>query len=72
MKDKLPSKFTGFFIALIGSGIILSLISSGIDKLFFKNSNVSLLGDENFELVILVLSILIALLWLFKIRNLKD
>jgi len=72
MKDKLPSKFTGFFIALIGSGMILSLISSGIDKLFFKNSNVSLLGDENFELVILVLSILIALLWLFKIRNLKD
>ena len=72
MKDKLPSKFTGFLIALIGSGMILSLISSGIDKLFLKNSNVSLLGDENFELVILVLSILIALLWLFKIRNLKD
>lgn len=72
MKDKLPSKFTGFFIALIGSGMILSLMSSGIDKLFLKNSNVSLLGDENFELVILVLSILIALLWLFKIRNLKD
>lgn len=72
MKDKLPSKFTGFFIALIGSGMILSLISSGIDKLFLKNSNVSLLGDENFELVILVLSILIALLWLFKIRNLKN
>ena len=72
MKDKLPSKFTGFFIALIGSGMILSLISSGIDKLFLKNSNVSLLGDENFELVILVLSLLIALLWLFKIRNLKD
>jgi uncharacterized membrane protein (DUF106 family) len=72
MKDKLPSKFTGFFIALIGSGMILSLISSGIDKLFLKNSNVTLLGDENFELVILVLSILIALLWLFKIRNLKD
>ena len=72
MKDKLPSKFTGFFIALIGSGMILSLISSGIDKLFLNNSNVSLLGDENFELVILVLSILIALLWLFKIRNLKD
>jgi uncharacterized membrane protein (DUF106 family) len=72
MKDKLPSKFTGFFIALIGSGMILSLISSGIDRLFLKNSNVSLLGDENFELVILVLSILIALLWLFKIRNLKD
>jgi uncharacterized membrane protein (DUF106 family) len=72
MKDKLPSKFTGFFIALIGSGMILSLISSGIDKLFLKNSNVSLLGDKNFELVILVLSILIALLWLFKIRNLKD
>jgi len=72
MKDKLPSKFTGFFIALIGSGMILSLISSGIDILFLKNSNVSLLGDENFEIVILVLSILIALLWLFKIRNLKD
>ena len=72
MKDKLHSKFTGFLIALIGSGMILSLISSGIDKLFLKNSNVSLLGDENFELVILVLSILIALLWLFKIRNLKD
>lgn len=72
MKDKLPSKFTGLFIALIGSGMILSLISSGIDKLFLKNSNVSLLSDENFELVILVLSILIALLWLFKIRNLKD
>ena len=72
MKDKLPSKFTGFFIALIGSGMILSILSTGIDKLFLKNSSASLLDNENFALVILGLSILIALLWLVKIRNLKD
>lgn len=72
MKDKLPSKFTGFFIALTGSGMILSILSSGIDKLFLKNSSASLLDNENFPLVVLGLSILIALLWLVKIRNLKD
>ena len=72
MKDKLPSKFTGFFITLIGSGMILSILSSGIDKLFLKNSSASLLDNENFALVVLGLSILIALLWLVKIRNLKD
>jgi hypothetical protein len=72
MKDKLPSKFTGFFITLIGSGMILSILSSGIDKLLLKNSSTSLLDNENFALVVLGLSILIALLWLVKIRNLKD
>jgi hypothetical protein len=72
MKDKLPSKFTGFFIALIGSGMVLSLLSTGIDRLFLQNSNVSLLENENFGLVALGISILIALLWLFKIRDMKD
>ena len=72
MKDKLLSKFTGFFIALIGSGMVLSLLSTGIDRLFLQNSNVSLLENENFGLVVLGISILIALLWLFKIRDMKD
>jgi uncharacterized membrane protein YidH (DUF202 family) len=72
MKGKLPSKFTGFFIALIGSGMVLSLLSTGIDRLFLQNSNVSLLENENFGLVVLGISILIALLWLFKIRDMKD
>ena len=52
--------------------MILSILSSGIDKLLLKNSSTSLLDNENFALVVLGLSILIALLWLVKIRNLKD
>ena len=52
--------------------MVLSLLSTGIDRLFLQNSNVSLLENENFGLVVLGISILIALLWLFKIRDMKD
>ena len=72
MNDKLPSKFTGFFIALIGSGMILSLLSTAIDNIFLKNSEFSLMGNENFPLIILGVSTVIGLVWLVKVSNLKD
>ena len=72
MNDKLPSKFTGFFIALIGSGMILSLLSTAIDNIFLKNSELSLMENENFPLIILGVSTVIGLVWLVKVSNLKD
>tara|TARA_B100000902_G_scaffold71028_1_gene76599 strand:+ start:814 stop:1032 length:219 start_codon:yes stop_codon:yes gene_type:complete len=72
MNDKLPSKFTGFFIALIGSGMILSLLSTAIDNIFLKNSEFSLMENENFPLIILGVSTVIGLVWLVKVSNLKD
>ena len=72
MNDKLPSKFTGFFIALIGSGMVLSLLSTAIDNIFLKNSEFSLMENENFPLIILGVSTVIGLVWLVKVSNLKD
>tara|TARA_B110000467_G_scaffold24582_1_gene22065 strand:+ start:176 stop:292 length:117 start_codon:yes stop_codon:yes gene_type:complete len=31
MNDKIPRKFTGFFIALVGTGMILSFLSRIVD-----------------------------------------
>ena len=72
MNDKIPSKFTGFFIALIGSGMILSFISSVIERILLKNSEFSLLEYDNFGLYIFGLSLSVAMFWLFKVKDLKN
>ncbi len=38
MEDKLPNKFIGSFITLVGTGIILRFFSSLVDRVFFSNS----------------------------------
>ncbi|MDB4249769.1 hypothetical protein N9851_01550 [Acidimicrobiia bacterium] len=72
MNDKIPSKFTGFFIALIGSGMILSFISSVIERILLKNSEFSLLEYDNFGLYIFGLSLTVAIFWLIRVNDLKD
>jgi hypothetical protein len=72
MNDKIPSKFTGFFIALIGSGMILSFISSVIERILLKNSEFSLLEYDNFGLYIFGLSLTVAIFWLVRVKDLKD
>jgi hypothetical protein len=72
MNDKIPSKFTGFFIALIGSGMILSFISSVIERILLKNSEFSLLEYDNFGLYIFGLSLTVAIFWLIRVKDLKD
>ena len=72
MNDKIPTKFTGFFIALIGTGMILSFLSSVIDRIMLKNSEFSVLEYENFGLYIFGLSLSVAMFWLFKVKDLKD
>ena len=44
MKEKIPSKITGFFISVIGTGIVLRTLSTIIDKLFFSNSDFNILS----------------------------
>ena len=72
MNDKIPSKFTGFFIALNGSGMILSFISSVIERILLKNSEFSLLEYDNFGLYIFGLSLTVAIFWLVRVKDLKD
>ena len=52
MNDKIPRKFTGFFIALVGTGMILSFLSRVVDRLLLQNSDFSVLEYENFGLYI--------------------
>lgn len=72
MSDKIPRKFTGFFIALVGTGMILSFLSRVVDRLLLQNSDFSVLEYENFGLYIFGLSLSVAMFWLFKVKDLKN
>ena len=72
MKDKVPSKFTGFFISVIGTGVILRFLSVIIDRVFFFNSEFTLKDYEDLGLVIFIISIFIGILWLYRIKNISD
>jgi len=48
MEDKLPNKFVGSFITLVGTGIILRFFSSLIDRVFFSNSDFKIVEHEYF------------------------
>lgn len=69
MKDKVPSKITGFFISVIGTGVILRFLSVIIDRVFFFNNEFTLKDYENLGLIIFIISIFIGILWLYRMRN---
>lgn len=72
MKDKVPSKITGFLISVIGTGVILRFLSVIIDRVFFFNSEFTLKDYEDLGLVIFIISIFIGILWLYRIKNISD
>lgn len=72
MKDKVPSKITGFFISVIGTGVILRFLSVIIDRVFLFNSEFTLKDYEDLGLVIFIISIFIGILWLYRIKNISD
>ena len=72
MKDKVASKITGFFISVIGTGVILHFFSVIIDRVFFFNSEFTLKDYEDLGLVIFIISIFIGILWLYRIKNISD
>jgi hypothetical protein len=67
-----PSKITGFFISVIGTGVILHFLSVIIDRVFFFNSEFTLKDYEDLGLVIFIISIFIGILWLYRIKNISD
>jgi hypothetical protein len=71
MKEKIPSKITGFFISVIGTGIVLRTLSTIIDKLFFSNSDFNISESQNFGLVIFLISLTMGIIWLLNVRKLS-
>ena len=71
MKEKVPSKITGFFISVIGTGIVLRTLSTIIDKLFFSNSDFNISESQNFGLVIFLMSLTMGIIWLLNVRKLS-
>ncbi|MDG1201727.1 MAG: hypothetical protein P8J65_02325 [Candidatus Actinomarina sp.] len=71
MKEKIPSKITGFFISVIGTGILLRTLSTIIDKLFFSNSDFNISESQNFGLVIFLMSLTMGIIWLLNVRKLS-
>jgi hypothetical protein len=71
VKEKIPSKITGFFISVIGTGIVLRTLSTIIDKLFFSNSNFNISESQNFGLVIFLMSLTMGIIWLLNVRKLS-
>ncbi len=71
MKEKIPSKITGFFISVIGTGIVLRTLSTIIDKLFFSNSDFNISESQSFGLVIFLMSLTMGIIWLLNVRKLS-
>jgi hypothetical protein len=71
VKEKIPSKITGFFISVIGTGIVLRTLSTIIDKLFFSNSDFNISESQSFGLVIFLMSLTMGIIWLLNVRKLS-
>jgi len=71
VKEKIPSKITGFFISVIGTGIVLRTLSTIIDKLFFSNSDFNISESQNFGLVIFLMSLTMGIIWLLNVKRLS-
>ncbi len=71
MKEKIPSKITGFFISVIGTGIVLRTLTTIIDKLFFSNSDFNISESQNFGLAIFLMSLTTGIIWLLNVRKLS-
>ena len=71
MKEKIPSKITGFFISVIGTGIVLRTLTTIIDKLFFSNSDFNISESQNFGQAIFLMSLTTGIIWLLNVRKLS-
>ena len=71
MEDKLPNKFIGSFITLVGTGIILRFFSSLIDRVFFSNSDFKIVEHEYFRVGIFVIAILVTFSWLNRTKDIR-
>jgi hypothetical protein len=71
VKEKIPSKITGFFISVIGTGIVLRTLTTIIDKLFFSNSDFNISESQNFGLAIFLMSLTTGIIWLLNVRKLS-
>ena len=71
MKEKIPSKITGFFISVIGTGIVLRTLTTIIDKIFFSNSDFNISESQNFGLAIFLMSLTMGIIWLLNVRKLS-
>ena len=71
MKEKIPSKITGFFISVIGTGIVLRILTTIIEKLFFSSSNFNISESQNFGLAIFLMSLTMGIIWLLNVRKLS-
>ena len=72
MKDKIPSKFTGFFITVLGTGILLRFFASILHRLFFFNIDFKITEYRNFGLIIFILSIFMGIAWMYRTREIRD
>ena len=52
MNDKIPTKITGFFITVIGTGIVLRTITTIIDRILFSNREFKISEFQNFGIII--------------------
>jgi hypothetical protein len=71
VKEKIPSKITGFFISVIGTGIVLRTLTTIIDKIFFSNSDFNISESQNFGLAIFLMSLTTGIIWLLNVRKLS-
>ena len=69
MNDKVPSKITGFFITVIGTGILLRLCAVIVDTVFFTNSKFKTVQYENYGLIVFVVSLLVGITWLLRVKD---
>ena len=71
MEDKLPNKFIGSFITLVGTGIILRFFSSLIDRVFFSNSDFKIVEHEYIGVGFFVIAILVTFSWLNRTKDIR-
>ncbi|MDA9675193.1 hypothetical protein N9T60_00745 [Candidatus Actinomarina] len=71
MNEKIPSKITGFFITVIGTGIVLRTLTIIIDKLFFSTSDFNISEYQNFGIGIFLMSLTMGIIWLFNVKRLS-
>jgi len=71
VNDKIPTKITGFFITVIGTGIVLRTIITIIDRILFSNREFKISEFQNFGIIIFLISIIMGIFWLLRVRKLS-
>jgi hypothetical protein len=71
VNDKIPTKITGFFITVIGTGIVLRTITTIIDRILFSNREFKISEFQNFGIIIFLISIIMGIFWVLRVRKLS-